>query len=293
LGRSFLITGAFALVIGAAVLPHLGVVVTSLTQPGEWYQSILPKDWTDSHLRGVFTHPLASDSIRNSLSYASLAMLLDLAFGFSVAYLIVRTRIRGRMLLDTLAMMPLAVPGLVLAFGFVAMTLEWPFPELAEFFEGRGLGVLAGMMQVTGESPNPIVFLVVAYAIRRLPYVVRAAASGLQQISDEQEEAAANLGASAIYRIRRILVPLIAPNLIAGALLAFSFAILEVSDSLILAQSEAHYPLTKAVYVLFSRLGDGPYLASAMGLWGMVLLAVTLVGASFMLGKRLGSIFRV
>jgi len=58
---------------------------------------------------------------------------------------------------------------------------------------------------------------------------------------------------------------LIAANLIAGAILAFSFSMLEVSDSLILAQKEQHYPITKAIYALFDRLGDGPYIASAMG----------------------------
>jgi iron(III) transport system permease protein len=82
-------------------------------------------------------------------------------------------------------------------------------------------------------------------------------------------------------------------NLIAGGLLAFSFAMLEVSDSLILAQRESHYPITKAIYILFERLGDGPYIASAMGVWGMALLAVTLIGASVLMGKKMGAIFRV
>jgi iron(III) transport system permease protein len=90
-----------------------------------------------------------------------------------------------------------------------------------------------------------------------------------------------------------ILVPLIAANLIAGGLLAFSFAMLEVSDSLILAQRAAHFPITKAIYVLFERLGDGQHIASAMGVWAMALLAVTLVGASMMLGRRMGALFRM
>jgi iron(III) transport system permease protein len=82
-------------------------------------------------------------------------------------------------------------------------------------------------------------------------------------------------------------------NLIAGGLLAFSFAMLEVSDSLVLAQTENHYPITKEIYALSEKLGDGPYIASAMGVWGMALLTVTLVGASVLMGKRLGAIFRV
>ena len=88
-------------------------------------------------------------------------------------------------------------------------------------------------------------------------------------------------------------MPLILANLIAGAILVFSFAMLEVSDSLILASKQEHYPVTKAIWELFNRLGDGPAIASAMGVWAMGLLAVTLVGASVMMGKKLGSIFRV
>src|SRR6185369_7457055 len=105
--------------------------------------------------------------------------------------------------------------------------------------------------------------------------------------------AAQNLGCPPLKAVFKVTLPLIMANLIAGGLLAFSFAMLEVSDSLILAQREEHFPITKAIYVLFERLGDGQYIASAMGVWGMALLAVTLIGASLMLGKKLGAIFRV
>jgi len=134
---------------------------------------------------------------------------------------------------------------------------------------------------------------VIAYTIRRLPYILRSASAGLEQTSGDLEEAALNLGASPMMAIRRVVVPLIMANLIAGGILVFSFAMLEVSDSLILAEKQPHYPITKAIWTLFNRLGDGPYIASAMGVWGMALLTVTLVGASVLMGKKLGSIFRV
>ena len=91
---------------------------------------------------------------------------------------------------------------------------------------------------------------------------------------------------------RRVVLPLIVANLVAGGLLAFAFAMLEVSDSLILAQREGHFPITKAIYTFADRLGDGPYVASALGVWGMALLAVCLVGASMVLGKKMGQMFR-
>jgi len=283
------VPGMFALllfigIIGVAILPHIGVVLVSFSDVGAWYQSILPTEYTTEHYQNALTHTLAVGSIRNSLFYAMMAVIVDLVVGLMIGYLVVRSRIPGRGLIDALSMLPLAVPGLVMAFGYVAMTLRWPF--------GEG-DPLHGVLDVLGPEPNPALLLIIAYAVRRMPYVVRATVAGLQQTSGELEEAALNLGASRLRTVRTIVIPLIMANLIAGGLLAFSFAMLEVSDSLILAQREADFPITKAIYVLFERLGDGQYIASAMGVWGMGLLALTLIGATAMMGKKMGAIFRV
>lgn len=274
----------FVLIISLAIAPHIGVVLSSISAKGAWYQSILPDNFTFEHFQNALSHTLATGSIRNSLIYASIATTVCLVLGFAIAYLNIRTRITGGWLLDMLAMLPLAVPGLVIAFGYVTMTLHWPFDENS---------VLGHWFSVVGRNPNPFTLLVIAYAIRRLPYVVRSVSAGLEQTSGDLEEAAANLGAGTFTTIRRIVIPLIAVNLIAGAILAFSFSMLEVSDSLILAQKEQHYPITKAIYALFDRLGDGPYIASAMGVWAMVLLTITLISATLMLGKRMGTMFRL
>ena len=296
-------------VVFIASLPHLSVILTSLTAEGQWYQSILPRSFTLDHFEQALGHPLAVGSIRTSLILASIAMVLDIGFGVVVARLLVRTKIRGRWLLDALVMLPLAVPGLVMAFGYVAMSLRWPFQGampgwLQGLFDIVGLsdsglvqwlddGPLHPIANILGQSPNPIPLLIIAYAVRRLPYVVRSAVAGLEQTPVELEEAAANLGAGWWRRLRVVVLPLIAANLLAGGLLAFSFAMLEVSDSLILAQREADFPITKAIYVLYQRLGDGQYIASAMGVWAMLLLATTLIGSSLLMGKKLGAIFRV
>ena len=291
--------GAVALFGGItllAVLPHIGVILNSvsgISAGNDWYQSVLPRSITTEHFEGMLKHSLAVPSIINSLIYALSAMVLAIILGLAIAYLTVRVKIRGGWILDTLGMLPLAVPGLVMAFGYVAMSLNWPFKPLSAFFADRGMMDIAGLLQVRGEAPNPLVFLIVAYTIRRLPYILRAAAAGLEQTSGQLEEAALNLGASLMTAIRRIVVPLIMANLIAGGILVFAFAMLEVSDSLILAERSDHFPVTKTIWVLYNRLGDGQYIASAMGVWGMALLTVTLVGASVLMGKKLGAIFRV
>jgi len=193
----------------------------------------------------------------------------------------------------------------VMAFGFIAMSLEWPFggvmPPMFEYVaawlpqtwsDWIRSAPLRPVVDILGANPNPFPLLVVAYAIRRMPYVARSAVAGMQQTSVFLEEAAQGLGAGRLRTLRTIVAPLIAANLVAGALLAFSFSMLEVSDSLLLAQRERDYPITKAIYTLYDRLGDGELIASALGVWAMALLAVTLLGANSIIGKKMGALFR-
>jgi len=269
----WLCAAAFGGVAGVALLPHAGVVLVSFA--GSWYHSILPAEWTLDHYRIALGHSLAAPSIVNSLKYASASTLFDLVVGVAIAYVIARTTLPGRGVLDALAMLPLAVPGLVLAFGYISMTQD-----------GR-------VFEALNPSRDPTMLLIIAYAVRRLPYVVRSAVAGLQQTSVALEEAAQNLGCPPLRVLRRITLPLITANVLAGGLLAFSFAMLEVSDSLILAQKQENFPITKAIYELFQLMGEGRYVASALGVWAMVFLGVTIFAASRLLGKKLGALFRV
>ena len=266
---SFLFLGTFLI----ASLPHSGVVLLSTST--DWYGTVLPEQLTASHYQEALGHPLVVPSIQNSLLYASGAMVLDLIIGLAIAWVIVRSTIRGRALLDALVMLPLAVPGLVLAFGYLALSQE-----------GRSFSFLIG------DNGNPLFLLIIAYAVRRLPYVVRAAVAGLQQSNVTLEEAAKSLGASPTRMMRRIALPLLSANLLAGGILAFAFAMLEVSDSLILAQQAEHYPITKAIYALLNTLGNGYELASALGVWAMGFLGISIIGAVLLAGKR-GGLFRI
>ena len=269
LGCTLLFGGVTAL----AVLPHLGVVLVAFSR--DWYGTVLPENLTLANFDLALGHSLTVPAIANSLKFAGIATVLDIVLGLAIAYVIVRTRLPGRQILDTIAMLPLAVPGLVLAFGYLAMSQE-----------GKAFGAL-------NPVEDPTILLVIAYAVRRLPYMVRASVAGFQQTSETLEEAAQNLGCPPLKATIKITLPLIMANIIAGALLAFSFAMLEVSDSLILAQKQVYYPITKAIFELFQLLGDGRFLASALGVWAMAFLAVTIGGMSLLLGKKLGAIFRV
>ncbi len=271
--RAWLCTAAFAAVTFVAILPHFGVVLVACGS--DWYASVLPHGATLDNFRLALGHELTVPAIANSLKFASISTVIDIVLGIAIAYVIVRTKLAGREVLDFLAMLPLAVPGLVLAFGYLAMSQDGRF------------------FSFINPVRDPTIMLIIAYSMRRLPYVVRAAAAGFQQTSETLEEAAQNLGCPPLKSVVRITLPLIAANLIAGGMLAFAFAMLEVSDSLILAQKSAFYPITKAIMELFALLGDGKYIASALGVWAMVFLGLIIAGLSVVLGKKLGAIFRV
>ena len=274
--QALLIWLAVGGVIAVALLPHLAVIVQSFSD--RWFFSVLPTEWTMATYREIVGSGLTATSIRNSLFYSSFSALLDLILGVTIAWLMTRKRIPFAGLLDALAMLPLALPGIVLAFGYVAGFDNFKNSWLNEYFNPRN---------------NPTILLIISYSVRRLPYIVRSAYAGFQQTSVTLEEASANLGASPFRTLRKITLPLVMANLIAGTILTFSFAMLEVSDGLILAMKEQYYPITKMIYQLMGRIDpNAPSVACALGVVGMVILTASLLIAGKILGKKMGQLFR-
>jgi iron(III) transport system permease protein len=271
--RGLLCSSFYLAICVLSLLPQLGVLLVSFSK--DWYRTVLPQSFTLQHYVFALGNHLTVPSIQNSLVYASFSTILDILLGVIIAYLVTRTRIFGRSLLDALAMLPLAVPGLILAFGYLALTR-------------RG-----SLLSFLDPARNPLVLLVLAYAVRRIPYVVRSAAAGFEQASITLEEAAQSVGASPFRAVTRITLPLITANIFSGSILAFAFAMLEVSDSLVLAQKQADYPIAKAIYELSNILGEGRYLAAALGVWAMVFLGLTIAAASRSIGAKLGALFRI
>ena len=266
-GKTVIYTSILTVVI-LSLIPHIGVIITSFSD--DWFMTIIPQHWTTNHYVAAMQNSLSSAGIKNSLLLATASTLFDLGLGILIAYAIQRKLVPMANWLDALVMVPLALPGIVLAFGYVVT------------YEGTFLDPLN----------NPVPLLIIAYAIRRLPYMVRSASAGLQQMSISLEEASTTFGASKFHTLRKITVPLVGANLIAGSLLCFSFATLDVSDSMILAMKDKFYPLTKAIYVLFLEQGNGEFLASALGVIAMGILSACILGASLILGKKMGELFR-
>lgn len=268
-----------------ALMPHISVILVSLTPgPSEWYQTVLPKSYTFEHFIDTFTHSDTFPSILNSLKYSIFSTLIALLVGVAIAYLLTRKRIPFQNLLDAVAMLPLALPGVAIAFGYMGS-----FSDTSLLLKYLPDGIIA----VIDPRKNPTFLLIIGYAVRRLPYMLRSIYAGFQQTSVSYEEASQNMGATPVRTLYKITLPLVFANILAGAILVFSFSMLEVSESLILAQQSHYYPITKAIYSLSQRLGEGPYIASALGVVGMLILIACLLGAGRVLGGKLGEIFRI
>lgn len=287
---------AFSAVAGLilfSLLPHFGVIIQSVS--AKWFFTILPSEYSLEYYREVFNIDLTVSSIRNSLFYATSSALFDLILGLVIAYLLAREKFIGRNLLDVVVMLPLALPGLVLAFAYFVAFSRAPIPVDPQWSESvKAMIVPFNNWWLSLLDPRKTtVVLVIAYAVHRLPYIVRAAYSGFQQTSVSLEEASANMGAGPFRTLFKISLPLISANLIAGTILTFSFAMLDVSNGMILAQEARFFPVTKAIFMLMGRITPtAPSIACALGVLSMILLAASLFMASKLLGQKMGQLFK-
>jgi iron(III) transport system permease protein len=257
-------TPAYAVMVVLLFLvlaPHIGLLLLSFATI--WSFSPLPDAYTVAHYARVF-----GDSwgyIKNTLIYASLAGLIDIVIGTAIAYLALRTRLVGRDWLDWAATAALAIPGVVLGIGYLRTYYGVTLPD------GRPLATLW-------------ITIVLALAIRRLPYALRACYAALQQISVSLEEAAENLGATKARTIRRIVVPLMTGGILAGFISSFATAAVELSATLMLVQSSADAPLAYGLYVFMQTpAGRGP--GAALGVIAVALVALCTILSHFLIDR--------
>jgi len=231
--------------------PHLGVLLLSFAQV--WSFSPLPDAYTLAHYATVFSE--SSGMIRNTLLYCGLAALLDVVLGVTIAYLILRTQLPARQWLDWIATASLAVPGIVLAIGFLRLF--------------KGVTVPGTEMLITGTW----VAIMLAYAVRRLPYALRSCMAALQQLHVSLEEAAQSLGATRARTIRRVVVPLMGGGILAGFVTSFITAAVELSATILLVSADSQAPMSYGIYLYMQSVaGRGP--GAALGVLAIAVVAV-------------------
>ncbi|GIK86767.1 MAG: ABC transporter permease [Betaproteobacteria bacterium] len=257
--RAFAAYAWVLLVLALVLSPHLGILLMSVSRV--WSFSVLPEGYTLAHYAVVLTD--SAGMIGNTLLYCSLAALIDVVLGVAIAWLLLRTALPGRRWLDWGASAALAIPGIVLAIGYLRAFrgVELPFGWGA--FTASWLAIM------------------LAYAVRRLPYAVRACVAALEQVHASLEEAAQSLGANRWRTVRRIVVPLMAGGILAGFVTSFITAAVELSATILLVTRESQAPLSYGIYLYNQSIATrGP--AAALGV-----IAVAIVALGTFLSHRL------
>jgi iron(III) transport system permease protein len=198
------------------LLPHLTLVLISFAKDGTWTMETLPPRYTFENYARLFSDPSFLEPVVNSLQMATLATLANFVFALISAYLIVRQRVRGRAFMNSLILLPWALPGTVLA-----LSLATTFSQNS-LWQARVL--LVGTYWL----------LPLAYFVRNIPVVVRAVQASFEQFDAALEEAARSLGGTWIYSLRRVVLPMVLPGALAGSLLAFVTALGEFVTSIVI-----------------------------------------------------------
>jgi iron(III) transport system permease protein len=187
-------------------------------------------------------------SVKNSFLVSTTGATVAVLLATLVAWTAVRTKIRGRWLLDGLASFPLVFPGVVLGVGLLKTYLTIPVPIY-----------------------NTLWILIIGYVVRYLPYAMRYCHPGLLQISAELEESAYTSGASWFSTFKKILIPLMIPALFGGWIWIFLVSFRELSLSIMLSG-----PTTPVVAVAIFELWENGQVTE-VGAFGMMLSALLII----------------
>ena len=205
-----LLAFCLCVVFFSAIAPVGVLAVAAFSR--SWINGVSAGNFTFDHFgEAIFNNQIAVRGIFNSFRLAVGAGICAVVIGATVAYVDLRTRAKGRRLLDYLAILPLGLPGTVMAVGVLLAFIRPPF-------------AIYGTIWI----------LLVAYVARFVPLATRSANSTLRQIDPSLEEAARIAGASRLQSLWRILLPLARPGLAVAFLLVFIPALSELSATILL-----------------------------------------------------------
>ena len=262
-GQTVLAYGWIALVLAVVLAPHIGILLLSLAKV--WSFSVLPDAYTLDHYATVFRD--SPRMIGNTMLYCGIAATLDVVIAMAIAYLMLRTKVPGRNALDFTVTIALAIPGVVLGIGYLRAFRGIEIPFTGELLTASWIMIALG------------------YTVRRLPYALRSCIAALQQLHVSLEEAAENLGASKRRTILRVVVPLMAGGMLAGFIISFMTAAVELSMTLMLVSSQNDAPMSYGIYLyLQSAAGRGP--GAALGILAVLIVAVGTYLSHRLIGSR-------
>ena len=215
--------------------------------------------WTaGEHGLGSFTDALTNKQTFNALKLTVLSSLgvtaVNIVMGTVIAWVLVRDRFPGKKLIDLVIDIPFAMPTIVA--GLVLLSLYGAESPLG----------------LEWNNTRKAVFLALAFVT--VPFVVRTVQPVLEEMDTDVEDAAASLGASRATTFRRVILPTLAPAIIAGATLSFARAISEYGSLVLLSGNLPNRTEVASVRVYSAIEGGNPQSAAAVA---TILLLVALV----------------
>jgi iron(III) transport system permease protein len=252
----------FAYFVVSVVLPLAILFYASLQS---YYAP--PTGYTLTHgtwenYKAVFHDPLVQHGFKNSLILALASATVVMLIAAVASWIVVRTKLRGRWLIDNLAFLPLTIPGLVLGVAILSIYLRTPWLPIY----------------------GTLWILFIAYLTRYIPYGMRYSSTSMFQIGRELEESAQMSGAGWFQVFRRIVLPLLVPGFVAGWIYIVIVSVRELGSSVLL-YSPGREVLSIAIWEMW-RNGQFPELC-ALGIL-MVSGLIVLVGIAYKLGARIG-----
>lgn len=232
--------------IVSIVLPYGTLLLISFVS--FWAGDVSPELLTLENYRLVlFEDEAILRAIKNSLFVSTVGAFLCLLMTMLVAYLVNRTRTRGRGFFDYITMLPVGIPGMVIAVGLLWAWIRAPIPIYGTIW-----------------------IIMIAFITRYTPYGMRAFSNTLLQLSPELEESARICGSSWFKTFRKILVPLLKPGFMAGWVLLFILFMRELSTAIVLWYS-GNEVISVQLYQLV-RDGEFPAVAALSIVQALIIL---------------------
>ena len=243
------------------VLPFLVLVWSSFQKFYSVPSMAALQNLTLDAYRFIFSYPTLARSVWNSLLLSLGSATIIMLVTSVICWIVVKTKLPGRWMLDNLASLPMVFPGLVL-----------------------GLAIMIFYLNVDVGIYGTIWIMFIAYITRFLPYGLRYNTTSMLQIHKELEESAAMSGASWGTTFRRIILPLLKPGLVAGWIYVVIVSIRELATSILL-----YSPGTEVVSIVIWELWEnGQYVElSALGVLFILALFVLVLLAQYA-GKKFG-----
>ena len=261
-------TGAVAflsLLMLVSFIPYLGVLFASVGKG--WSLTPFPVRYTLAYFERVIVE--TPKYIVNSFLYSALAVVLCIAIGVPIAWILARTRLPGRDTLDGLNTLILAIPGTAIGIAYIR-AFHFDLPGF-----DRGL-------------TSFWIILPLVLAIRRLPYTVRGSYASLLLVHRSMEEAAASVGAGRLRSFRDVTLPLMWRGILVGSLFSFMTSLQEASAVLFLSLG-GWETITVGIFSFY--IAGSANEAAALGVILIVVAAISVAVINRVAGARMGGMF--